>query len=167
MARSPPTVTPEESTLTMRRSSSAPRRATGPVIVWGLAAVIAVATGTAYATGFVASSSTAVDARDGMASPLFGEPPNPEFDLYPNAVTSTDLVIGFDVLWGQLAHDTKVFTVTLPANDPRTGNPYPGGTTFALNIYATNRPDVVNGAGGHTPWTNLTIQWTIAPCLGG
>src|ERR1700676_458925 len=124
----------------MMRSSSAPRRARGPVIGWALVAVMALAVGSAYATGFIASPSSATDADHGSATPLLGEPANPEFDLYPNNVTTTNLVIGFDALWGQLAHDTRVFTVALPASDPRTGHPYPGGTTFAVNVYATNQP---------------------------
>jgi hypothetical protein len=149
----------------MRRPSSVARPKA--VILWALVAVVALATGTAYASGFVGSSSTATDPNHGAATPLLGDPPDPELDLYPNAVAITEPVIAFDVLWGQLAHDTRVFTITLPANDPRTGSPYPGGTTFSIDVYATNQPDVTSGAGGHTPWTTLAIQWTIAPCPGG
>ena len=76
-------------------------------------------------------------------------------------------MVGFDALWGQIAHDTRVFTVAIPADDARTGNPYPGGTTFAVNVFATNQSDLVAGAGGHTPWTTLALDWSIAPCPGG
>jgi hypothetical protein len=149
----------------MRRSSTVPR--SKAVILWALAAVILIATGTAYASGFVASASTAADPNHGAATPLLGNPPTPELELYPNAVAITEPVIAFDVLWGQLAHDTMVFTLTLPANDSRTGIPYPGGTAFSIDVYATNQPDLMSGAGGHTPWTKLAIQWTLAPCPGG
>jgi hypothetical protein len=60
-----------------------------------------------------------------------------------------------------------VFGVSIPADDARTGQPYPAGTSFAVNVFSTNQPDVVNGAGGHTPWTTLAVQWTVAPCPGG
>jgi hypothetical protein len=142
-------------------------RAKGPVIAWLLAGAVALAAGVAYATGFVATASTAVDASHGEATPLLGQPPGPEAPLYPGAVTTTNLTIGFDGLWGQIAHDTEVFGVSIPADDARTGQPYPAGATFAVNVFATNQPDVVNGAGGHTPWSTLTLQWTVAPCPGG
>jgi hypothetical protein len=137
------------------------------VIWWVAAGLIALGTGTAYATGFTATSGTAADTNHGEATPLFGAPALPEFPLYPNAVTTTDLTIGFDVLSGQLPHDTLVFTVAIPAIDARTGAAYPGGTTFAVNIISTNQPNLVSGSGGHTPWTTLNLQWTIAPCPGG
>ncbi len=137
------------------------------MIAWALVGTVAIATGVAYSSGVARTSSTASDTSHGESSPLFGQPPASEFPLYRDAVTTTDLTIAFDDLWGQLPHDTNVFTIAIPANDPRTGNPYPAGTTFAVNIYATNQPDIVNGAGGHTPWTNLNLQWTIAPCPGG
>ncbi len=142
-------------------------RPTGPVIAWLLAGAVALAAGTAYAAGFVATSSTAVDPNHGEATALLGAPPNAEIPLYPNDVTTTNLTIGFDGLFGQLPHDTEVFAISIPADDARTGAPYPAGATFALNVYATNQPDLVTGAGGHTPWSTLTIQWTIAPCPGG
>ena len=132
-----------------------------------MAGVVALGVGAAYATGFVAGPSSAADPAHGEAAPLFGDPSSPEFGLYPADVTSFPLPIGFDGLTGQIAHDTDAFTVTTPANDPRTGTAYPGGAQFALNVFVTNQPDLVSGAGGHTPWTTLQLQWTLAPCPGG
>jgi hypothetical protein len=134
---------------------------------WAVAGFAVLVTSAAFATGFVSGSSTSTDPVHGEATPLFGEPSAEEFALYPANVTTFSLPIGFDVLTGQIAHDTDVFTVTIPANDPRTGSPYAGGAQFALNVYVTNQPDLVSGAGGHTPWTTLQLQWTLAPCPGG
>jgi hypothetical protein len=151
----------------MRRSSSEPGRARGIKVAWAVAGAIALSCGAIYATGFAATSGTAIDPSQGEATPLLGAPAAPEFPLYPNAITTTNLAIGFNGLDGVLAHDTNVFTIHIPAIDPRTGFLYPGGTTFVLNVIATNQTDLVSGAGGHTPWSDLTLDWTIAPCPGG
>jgi hypothetical protein len=139
----------------------------GRLVAWGLAGVAALATGTAYATGVVSTSNTSADTANGAATPLFGQPAAAEAQLYPNAITTSPLTIGFDGLSGQVAHDTDVFTVTVPAVDARTGTAYPGGTTFALNVFVTNQSDLGSGAGGHTPWTTYSLQWSLAPCPGG
>jgi len=144
-------------------------RLPGPgLIAWAVAGMAVLATGTAYATGAIgSSSSTTTDPAHGAATPLFGDPAAAEFGLYPANITTLGLPIGWDGLTGQVAHDTDVFTVTVPAADPRTGSAYPGGTTFSLNVYVTNQPDLLSGAGGHTPWTTLQLQWSLAPCPGG
>jgi hypothetical protein len=143
------------------------RRRPGWVLAWALAGIAALATGTAYATGFVAAPSSAVDTAHGAATPLFGSPPSGELPLYPGAVTSYGLTIGFDGLWGQIAHDTRVFTVAVPTDDPRTDAPYPPGTTFSVNVFVTNQPEVLSGGGGQTSWTTLQLQWSVASCPGG
>ncbi len=135
--------------------------------VWALSAVVAVAAGSAYATGFFATASTAVDPNHGAATPVLKTPAGPDAPFFPGAVTTTQMTIGFDALWGVIAHDTDVFVVRIPAIDARTGLAYPGGATFDLNVFSTNEPDLVNGAGGQTPWTQLSIQWSVAPCPGG
>jgi hypothetical protein len=134
---------------------------------WALCGAVALATGTAYATGSASTSGSSTDSAHGAATALLGAPAQPEFPLYPGAVTTFTLPIGFDGLSGQVAHDTDVFTVVIPADDPRTGSPYPGGTMFSINAYVTNQPDLIAGAGGHTPWTTLQLQWSVAPCPGG
>jgi len=137
------------------------------LIGWALCAAVAVATGTAYASNFSSSSGTGTDSAHGVATPLVGAPAEPEFPLYPGAISTFGLPITFDGLSGQVAHDTDVFTATVPADDPRTGSPYPGGTVFSVNVYVTNEPDLVNGAGGPTPWATLQLQWSVAACPGG
>ena len=151
----------------MHQRSKGTRRARGPIVAWVALAAAALGVGTAYATGFVTATSSAADPNHGEATPLLGAPMQPEVPLYPGAVTTTQMTIGFDALWGVIAHDTDVFVVRIPAVDARTGLAYPGGATFDLNVFSTNEPDLVNGAGGQTPWTQLSIQWTIAPCPGG
>jgi hypothetical protein len=143
------------------------RRPSARLIAWAAAGVAVVATGTAYATGFASTANTTADPANGAATPLFGQPPAPDPALYPNAITTFPLPIGWDGLTGQVAHDTDVFTVSVPATDARTGAAYPGGTTFALHVVVTDQPDLVGGAGGHTPWTTLQLQWSLAPCPGG
>jgi len=137
------------------------------VAAWVVCGVIAAVVGAAYATSFATSSGSTVDPAQGAATPLFGQPPQPEQPLYPNAVASFGLPIAWDGLSGQITHDTDVFTVIVPADDPRTGAPYPGGTTFAVNVYVTNQRELLSGGGGHTPWTTLQLQWSVAPCPGG
>jgi len=139
----------------------------GRLVAWALVGVAALATGTAYATGYISTSNTAADSANGAATPLFGQPAAAEAPLYPGAITTSPLTIGFDGLSGQVAHDTDVFTVTVPAVDARTGAPYPEGTTFALHIFVTNEPELTSGAGGNTPWTTYALQWSLAPCPGG
>ena len=68
-------------------------RAKGPVIAWLLVGAVALAAGVAYATGFLATASTAVDTNHGEATPLLGQPSGPEVPLYPGAVTTTNLTI--------------------------------------------------------------------------
>ena len=151
----------------MDRAPRARTRARWVAPAWACVAVVALATGTAYATGFLSSSATAADTAHGDAAPLFGQPANPDPPLYTGDVTTVAPTIAFDGLWGQLPHDTNVFTVTVPSVDAESGSAYPGGTTFALDVYVTNQPDLSAGAGGHTPWTSLTVEWTLAPCPGG
>ena len=137
------------------------------MIGWAVSGALSVAVGTAYATSFASSSGTSTDSAHGAATPLFGQPPAPEAPLYPGAVTRFALPLTFNGLTGQVPHDSDVFTVIVPATDPRTGAAYPPGTSFALNIFVTNQPDLVGGAGGSTPWTTLQLQWTLAACPGG
>jgi hypothetical protein len=137
------------------------------LIGWAVTGAVGIALGTAYAAGFASTSGTSTDSAHGEATPLFGQPPAAEFPLYPGAVTTFALPIGFDGLSGQVAHDTDVFTVRVPAADPRTGSAYPPGTTFAVNVFVTNEPALLSGGGGHTPWTTLQLQWSVAPCPGG
>jgi len=151
----------------MRRSSPVSRRNPWPLVAWALVACVALATGTAFATGFFADTSTAADANHGAATPVLGTPSAQDAPLYPGAITTTQLTIGFDGLWGAIAHDTAVFVVSVPSVDAGTGLAYPGNASFNLNVFSTNEPDLVNGAGGQTPWTRVSIAWVIAPCPGG
>ena len=49
----------------------------------------------------------------------------------------------------------------------RPGSRIPATPRSTCNVFSTNQPDLVNGAGGQTPWTQVSIQWTLAPCPGG
>ena len=151
----------------MPRSSTVPRRQPWPFVAWALVASVALATGTAFATGFFAGTTTSADPNQGAGTPVLGTPSDQDTPLYAGAITTTQLTIGFDGLWGVIAHDTDVFVVSIPSMDAGTGLPYPGTASFNLNVYSTNQPDLVNGAGGQTPWTQVSIQWTLAPCPGG
>jgi len=151
----------------MPRSSTVPGRKPWPLVAWTLTACAALATGTAFATGFFAGTSTAADPAHGAGTPVLGTPSDQDPPFYAGAITTTQLTIGFDGLWGVIAHDTAVFVVRVPSVDAETGLAYPGYASFDLNVFSTNQPDLVDGAGGQTPWTQVSIQWTLAPCPGG
>ncbi len=132
-------------------STTSPRR-TRRTLLWGLFGLTGIVMGTAFATGFIETDSTAAGVDP--AANVFGISADEAQDLSPYQGLLTnpgDLVIGFDGVWGVVTNDVTVFSVDLSLEGV--------AEVFYVDIYLNNYL-----AEQAQEWSAAQLKWLQVDC---